>query len=141
MTAHSDPQMQTLALIQTYYAAFNRGDAEGMLALLSDDVAHDINEGPREEGQAAFRRFLTKMEAHYREQAQALVVMVSADGTRAAAEFVIHGEYLQTDEGLPPAAGQRYVLPVGAFFAVQQGQITRVTNLYNLADWTRQVGG
>ena len=28
----------TQALITTYYAAFNRGDAEGMLALLADDV-------------------------------------------------------------------------------------------------------
>jgi ketosteroid isomerase-like protein len=33
------------ALIRAYYAAFNAGDAEGMLALMTDDIAHDINQG------------------------------------------------------------------------------------------------
>ena len=42
--------------------------------------------------------------------------MVDATGTRAAAEFMVEGEYLATDAGLPPARGQRYRLPAGAFF-------------------------
>ena len=67
------------------------------------------------------------------------VIESTPDGTRAAAEFVIHGEYLKTDPGLPEAAGQTYVLPVGAFFEVRGGKIARVTNYYNLAEWTRQV--
>ena len=41
--------------------------------------------------------------------------------------------------GLPPARGQRYVLPGGAFFEIEKGCITRVTNYYNLQDWVRQV--
>ena len=52
---------------------------------------------------------------------------------------MVHGEYLVTDEGLPPASGQRYVLPGGAFFEISDGQICRVTNYYNLDDWLRQV--
>lgn len=80
------------------------------------------------------------MERCYRERVEELAVMVSADGARAAAEFVIHGQYLVADEGLPPANGQRYVLPVGAFFAIREGRIARVTNHYNLEDWLRQVG-
>lgn len=131
----------TTKLIQNYYAAFNAGNAEGMLALLTNDVQHDINEGESQKGLDAFRTFLAKMDAHYREEAKDLIVMSSADGQRAAAEFVIHGEYLKTDEGLPAAAGQKYVLPVGAFFEVRGDKIARVTNYYNLADWTRQVGG
>lgn len=131
----------TTKLIQNYYAAFNAGNAEGMLALLTNDVQHDINEGESQKGLDAFRTFLAKMDAHYREEAKELIVMSSADGQRAAAEFVIHGEYLKTDEGLPAAAGQKYVLPVGAFFEVRGDKIARVTNYYNLADWTRQVGG
>lgn len=129
------------AVIERYYAAFNAGDWEGMLSLLTDDVRHDINEGPTQQGKDAFRQFLARMDAHYREQARDLVVMVSPDGQRAAAEFVIEGEYLQTDEGLPAAQGQRYTLPVGAFFELRGGRIARVTNYYNLSDWTRQVGG
>ncbi|ALW87784.1 ketosteroid isomerase-related protein [Deinococcus actinosclerus] len=130
----------TLTLIEQYYAAFNAADFAGMLALLTDDVRHDINEGETQVGLEAFRAFLAKMDAHYREQARELVIMSTPDGARASAEFVIHGEYLRTDPGLPEARGQRYVLPVGAFFEVRGGQIARVTNYYNLADWSRQVG-
>ncbi|GAA5501148.1 hypothetical protein Dxin01_00879 [Deinococcus xinjiangensis] len=133
--------MSTTDLLERYYAAFNAADWESMLALMTDDVRHDINEAPTQTGKAAFRAFLAKMDAHYREQAQDLVVMATPDGQRAAAEFTIHGEYLKTDDGLPPAKGQTYVLPVGAFFEVRGGQIARVTNYYNLADWSRQVGG
>ena len=50
------------------------------------------------------------------------------------------GEYLKTDEGLPPAKGQTYRLPGGAFFEIRGGKIARVTNYYNLQDWLRQVG-
>lgn len=138
-----DAQTQALDLVTRYYAAFNAGDAASMLALLTDDVHHDINEGETQVGLESFRAFLEKMDAHYRERAEDLVVMATPDGTRAAAEFVIHGEYLKTDPGLPEALGQAYVLPVGAFFEIRGelrgGQIARVTNYYNLAEWTRQV--
>lgn len=138
-------QTATLDLVRRYYAAFNAGDAGGMLALLTGDVRHDINEGETQTGVEAFRAFLERMDAHYRERAEELVVMVTPDGERAAAEFVIHGEYLKTDEGLPEARGQTYVIPVGAFFEVRPdgegGRIARVTNYYNLAEWSRQVGG
>jgi steroid delta-isomerase-like uncharacterized protein len=54
---------------------------------------------------------------------------------------VVHGEYHGTDEGLPPATGQKYVLPGGAFFDIHDDRIARVTNYYNLQDWIAQVGG
>ena len=130
-----------LELIESYYAAFNAGDAEAMLACLTDDVVHDVNEGERQTGLESFRAFLAHMDSHYREQARALVVMGNADGHRVAAEFVIHGEYLKKDGELPDASGQRYVVPVGAFFEVQGGKIARVTNYYNLAEWTKQIEG
>lgn len=129
------------ALVRRYYAAFNAGDAEAMLALLTADVAHDINQGGREDGIPAFRAFMDRMNRHYREELRDIVVMGSADGTRAAAEFMVHGQYLATDAGLPEARGQRYLLPAGAFFAIRDGRIARVSNFYNLADWIAQVGG
>ena len=104
-------------------------------------MAHDINQGERQSGLGAFRSFLAHMDSHYREQATGLVVMENGDGSRAAAEFVIHGEYLRQDSELPEASGQRYELPVGAFFEVRNGRIARVSNYYNLADWIRQIGG
>ena len=131
--------MTEVSVITAYYAAFNRGDWDGMCALLADDVAHDLNQGERQLGRDAFRRFLDRMARSYRERLRDVTVM-DGGGGRAAAEYVVEGEYLATDEGLPPARGQRYVLPGGAFFEVQGGQIRRVTNYYNLTDWLRQVG-
>ena len=130
---------QTIALIQRYYAAFNAGDMDTFLALLTDDVAHDINQGRREVGREAFGTFMGHMNRSYRERLVDMVVMASDDGRRAAAEFTVLGEYLQTDEGLPPARGQTYRLPAGAFFEVRDGRVARVTNYYNLQDWIAQV--
>jgi|UniRef100_UPI003782F2D2 steroid delta-isomerase-like uncharacterized protein len=133
-------QPQSAALIQTYYDTFNTGDREAFLALLTDDVAHDINQGGTETGKDVFRAFLQRMDRCYREQVRDLVVFANEDGSRGAAEFFIEGEYLSTDEGLPPAAGQRYRLRVGAFFDLREGRVSRVTNYYNLEEWLRQVG-
>ena len=126
-------------LIQTYYDAFNAKDMDRFLDLLSDTVAHDINQGHREDGKAAFRAFMAKMNEHYDETITDLVICESADQTRAAAEFRVLGRYLKTDQGLPDAHGQTYDLKAGAFFDVSEGLITRVTNYYNLEDWITQV--
>ena len=134
------PHDQTVALLDRYYAAFNAGDWEAMLDCLADDVAHDCNQGVRQVGKPAFRSFLAHMARCYRERLEDLVIMASADGTRAAAEFIVHGTYLATDDGLPEARGQGYVLPAGAFLAVAGGRIARLTMYYNLEDWIRQVG-
>lgn len=131
----------TRILIASYYAAFNTGDMKTFLDLLTEDVVHDINQGHRETGKAAFGQFMEKMNRNYREQLTEVVIMASNDGTHAAAEFVVNGTYLNSDEGLPPARGQTYVLPAGAFFDIRQGKVARVTNYYNLQDWIKQVGG
>lgn len=128
-----------LALATRYYTAFNAGDGEAMLACLSEDVVHDVNQGGRQVGKAAFRAFLAHMDRCYRERLTDIVLMSNADGTRLAAEFVVHGEYLATDEGLPEAKGQAYQLPAGAFLSVSDAGITRISVHYNLADWIAQV--
>ncbi|MSR14747.1 MAG: isopropylmalate/homocitrate/citramalate synthase [Gammaproteobacteria bacterium] len=131
---------QTIALIKRYYAAFNAGDMATFLALLTEDVAHDINQGQREIGKAAFTKFMQHMNRCYREELVDLVVMACDDGRRGAAEFVVCGSYLVTDEGLPPATGQAYRLPAGAFFELRDGKVARISNYYNLPDWIAQVG-
>jgi steroid delta-isomerase-like uncharacterized protein len=133
------PQQSTLAVLKQYYAHFNTGDTDAMLGLLDEDVVHDINQGGAEIGVEAFRAFFVRMNRSYRENLQEIQLFASEDGTRAAAEFVVHGAYLATDEGLPEATGQTYVLPAGAFFSVKNGKITRVTMYYNLEDWLQQV--
>lgn len=133
-------RQDTENLIRDYYSAFNAGDVEGFLALLSEDVIHDINQGGREKGKKAFAAFLERMNRSYEEQIVELAVMANDSGSRAAAEFTVLGKYLKTDEGLPPAKGQTYRLPAGAFFEVKDGKVSRISNFYNLQDWLKQVG-
>jgi steroid delta-isomerase-like uncharacterized protein len=130
---------ESLALITRYYAAFNAGDAQGMLACLTDDVEHRVNEGAHRIGKPMFAEFCSHMGVSYREELKDIVAFATDDGARAAAEFVVHGTYLQTDPGLPEAQGQTYILPAGGFFDVKGGKIARITTFYNLNDWIRQV--
>ncbi|MDX9874206.1 MAG: ketosteroid isomerase-related protein [Spongiibacteraceae bacterium] len=126
-------------IVENYYAAFNAGDMDAFLALLTDDVIHDINEGPREIGKEAFRAFMNRMNGSYQEELVDMTIMTSADGTRAAAEFTVLGTYLKADAGLPPARGQQYRLPAGAFFELRDGKVARISNYYNLQNWIAQV--
>lgn len=126
-------------VIEAYFAAFNAKDMEGMLACLSEDVAHHVNEGNIRLGKAAFRDFCDHMNHCYDENLTDLQVFASDDGGRAAAEYIVNGKYLASDEGLPEAHGQTYRLPAGSFFSLQDGKITRVVTYYNLSDWVAQV--
>ena len=132
-------QQQAVDLVSRYYAAFNAADMDTFLGLLTDDVAHDINQGERQLGVEAFRSFMDGMNRCYREQLVDMVIMANEDGTRASAEFVVLGEYLADDEGLPPANGQKYRLPAAAFFDLRDGKVARISNYYNLQDWIAQV--
>lgn len=127
------------AAILRYFDAFNRGDVEGMLAELTDDVAHHVNEGRVRQGKALFAEFCAHMNRCYREELTDIVVFTNPDGARGAAEYTVNGTYLRTDTGLPEARGQSYVLPAGSFFTLRDGRITRVTTYYNLADWVAQI--
>lgn len=125
--------------IEAYFKAFNQSDVPAMLACLSDDVAHHVNEGEVRTGKDAFRAFCEHMNRCYRENLTDMVIFEAEGGTRAAAEYLVNGTYLETDEGLPEADGQTYRLPAGSFFSLEDGLITRVVTYYNLAHWMRQV--
>jgi len=125
--------------VEAYFAAFNAGDTEGMLACLADDVAHHVNEGQVRRGKALFAEFCAHMSRCYQEELTDMVVFEAEGGTRAAAEYIVNGTYLATDSGLPEANGQSYRLPAGSFFSLEGDKITRVVTFYNLADWVAQV--
>jgi steroid delta-isomerase-like uncharacterized protein len=125
--------------VEAYFAAFNAGDTEGMLACLADDVAHHVNEGQVRRGKALFAEFCAHMSRCYQEELTDMVVFEAEGGTRAAAEYIVNGTYLATDSGLPEANGQSYRLPAGSFFSLEGDKISRVVTYYNLADWVAQV--
>jgi steroid delta-isomerase-like uncharacterized protein len=130
-------------LVRAYYDAFNTGDRAAFVALLTEDVVHDISQGDRQRGRDAFAAFMEHMDRSYHERISDLVVMTEPTGTHAAAEFTVHGTYLASDPGVPAgtaaARGQSYTLPAGAFFSIRDGRIARVANHYNLGEWIRQV--
>jgi steroid delta-isomerase-like uncharacterized protein len=129
----------TNKLIENYYNAFNEFDMPLFFDLLTDDVAHDINQGKTEICKEAFKKFMAHMDACYKERAYDIAIMASEDGQHAAATFMSEGKYLKTDGNLPAATGQTYRLPVGCFFTIKNNKVARVTNYYNLNDWLAQV--
>lgn len=132
-------QTETKVLIERYLEAFNAGDSAAMLECLDEDVAHDINEGGREIGKDKFKWFLGMMDRHYKEELADIVIMTNETGSRGAAEFTVHGEYLATADGLPEANGQRYSVPGAILFEIDGGRISRVTTYYNLKNWIAAV--
>jgi steroid delta-isomerase-like uncharacterized protein len=126
--------------IKTYFDAFNDGDIGRMLDCLSEDVAHHVNEGETRIGKEKFAEFCAHMNRCYAERLTDIHIFDSPDGKRAAAEYIVNGTYMETDDGLPEAREQTYRLPAGSFFDLNaQGKITRVTTRYNLKDWLAQV--
>lgn len=125
--------------VKSYFDAFNAGDTDAMLACLSDDVDHHVNEGNVRVGKALFAEFCAHMTRCYRENLTDMVIFEAENGARAAAEYIVNGTYLATDAGLPEAKGQTYRLPAGSFFTLEDGKIARVVTYYNLADWIAQV--
>ncbi|WP_428644233.1 ketosteroid isomerase-related protein [Roseibium sp.] len=132
---------QSRFLIDTYFAAFNAGDTKKMESLVAEDLNHDVNQGERRVGKDKFWSFNVHMTRCYKERLSDIVLFVNEQGDRAAAEFIVHGTYIATDEGLPEANGQTYKLPAGSFFEIRDGKIARITTYYNLQNWIDQVNG
>ena len=68
-----------------------------------------------------------------------MVFFSEPEDNRVAVEFTVNGIYKKGEEGLPPAHGQKYVLPAAAFLEFRDGKITRVTTYYNLTLWIELV--
>jgi steroid delta-isomerase-like uncharacterized protein len=131
--------MTALDIVKQYYAYFNQKNWDGMLSLLHPKVHHEPNQGEARIGNEKFTEFMQKMDEAYEETLTDMVFFNSSDDTRIAAEFVVNGVYKKAEEGLPPAHGQSYVLPAGAFLEVKEEKITRVTTYYNLPLWIKLV--
>ncbi len=126
-------------IVKKYFDSFNKGDATSMLALLGESIVHEANQGKTQYGKKAFAAFLDHMNVSYKEEIKDLHIMLSENGVNASAEFMVHGTYLKTDNGLPEARNQKYVIRAGSFFEVKDNKIIRVTTYYNLPQWIEAV--
>lgn len=126
-------------LLQRYFNALNDRDIRACLALVSDELVLEPNQGFAEQGRDAFAGFLERHLHCYREVIEPLMMLVAPEGRHAACEYRVTGEYLATDDGLPEACGQRYEMRVGAFFEIHNGLISRISLHFNLPDWLAQV--
>lgn len=131
--------MTSVEIVKAYYQNFNDKNWQGMLDLLGEDIRHDANQGDCRVGKELFREFLAHMDRCYDETLTEMVFFAEPTDQRVAVEFVVNGTYKSTDEGLPEATGQKYVLPAGAFLDVKGGKISRVTTYYNLPLWEKMV--
>jgi len=126
-------------LLERYILAFNRGDWSGMLEQLDACVTHEPDRGEPEVGRDRFGAFLQARARCYLEVLTDVRILISGDGRHAAAEYVISGQYLATDPGMPLARGQRYRLPGAGFFEFRRGSITRISQYRNLSTWHQQL--
>lgn len=110
-----------------------------MLDLLDPKVRHEPNQGEPRIGLEKYEAFLKEMDKAYEENLSDMIFMVNENGDHVATEFTVNGTYKSAQEGLPPAHGQAYTLPAGAFLEVKNGKITRVATYYNLPLWIKLV--
>jgi steroid delta-isomerase-like uncharacterized protein len=131
--------MSARAIVEAYYSHFNAKNYEAMLALVHPDVHHHVNQGGTRVGKGLFAAFLQEMDDAYAEQLTEMVLFTEPTDARVAAQFTVNGIYKKADEGMPPAHGQAYRLPAGAFLEVTDGLVSRVTTYYNLPLWIHLV--
>lgn len=126
-------------LVRRYYQWFNEGRWEELLALLDEDVIHNINQGDCEPGIEKFRQFLVRMAVCYEERVHDCEYFTCSESGAVAVRYAVIGTYKKKDGSFPVAKGQSYSLGGGCFFDVFTGKIKKINNYYNLHEWLQQI--
>ena len=125
----------SLEVVKKYYEAFNRKDINAILALCTDDVINDPNQGDPQVGKEKLKAFLETAWAHFDEQVFDLELLSNADQSKIASEYLVKGKYYHTKPGLFPATNQHYEIICHTFFYIKHGKIARMTRHYNAKTW------
>lgn len=117
-------------LIDTYIAAYNRFDVDGMLATLSPDVCFENYSGGEltasASGIAAFRQLAEKARSLFSEREQRITTL-QLDGDTAIADIAYRGK-LAADIPDGPAAGTVLELNGRSEFGFRDGLISRIVD-------------
>lgn len=139
MQIHSQLQRSSEDLIRKFFTHLNAEQWMEASLLASDQILHDINQGPRVIGREPFLKYLVETARYYKEAFSQLFVLASEDGSRGSVEFYVHGEYLKTHGLLPKAYGQRYEGFHGVFFEIEDQQISRFSHYFNYQSFLEQL--
>ena len=139
MQSPSKLQYSSEQLIRKFFAHLNAQEWAEASLLVSDQILHDLNQGPRVIGREPFLKYLVETARYYRESISQLYILASEDGSRGSAEFYVHGEYLKTHGMLPKAYGQRYEGFHGAFFEIEDQQVSRFSHYFNYQSFLEQL--
>lgn len=116
-------------LVLGYYEAINAQNLEALDGLTIENVTCDTQVTERLVGRQQLVAYLRDSNARCREHVFDIEIMVSADGSRAAAEFTVLGFPLaDSNGGAAPDPGQTYRLPGGSFFEITDGRIVRISS-------------
>jgi steroid delta-isomerase-like uncharacterized protein len=132
-------RQSTENLIRAYLDAANQSDNDAIIALMDEDVVFEVNQGMRQVGTDNLRFLLANKVLCTKEQLADAVIMSSADGACAAAEFTWKGSYIGTIPGFPNATGQRFSLKAAITFEVEDGKFTRITSWRDMKEWLKQI--
>lgn len=123
----------THLLVTRYYQAINGLDWQKVSLLLAPDVLYESNQAAALVGQTEVLSFLKHWYERYFQEISDVEIFVSDEGSRAAAEFMIIGSPI---DGQP---GFTYELRGGAFFDIEHGKISRLTDYYHPDEWNTQL--
>lgn len=116
-------------LVLRYFDAINNQELDALKLLTSEGVLHDVQASDRRVGQQDLVDYFREAYARCREHVFDIAVMVSVDGSRAAAEFTVLGIPLSGGESNAAfGTGQTCRLHGGTFFEMRGDRIVRISN-------------
>ncbi|MBV7410748.1 nuclear transport factor 2 family protein [Maritimibacter sp. DP1N21-5] len=123
------------SVVDRSWKAICTGNWEALAEITVDDVIMEFSEATFVRGRADARAFWQYYYANYRMHVTQMNII--PQGNMAAVEATLELTYHTTKPGLPPATGQKIVMPVAVFVTLREGKIARSRFVYSLADWMR----
>lgn len=127
------------AVAAAYYEAYNNRSIDGQVSLMTDGFVYVGNSGKIREGKEAYRKYTEGLFAEVNEKVVDIKYFFDPQQFVVVAQSFAEGAYVTTSPGLPKARGQKYRIPVVEIFEMKDGQIVRLTTVYNEDLWTQQI--
>src|SRR5687768_13165604 len=102
-----------IEVVKKYYEAYNKGDVDAQVAIMTDKFRHEPNQGEISVGKEKYASYAKDLKQYVNEKCLNVEYFASAKNpSHVIAEYVVEGKYVKSMEGYPKAANQKYKLPV-----------------------------